>query len=137
MANENSKAVSQAEQDDNSFLESLRTEFFDGAPGELDMWEENLLNFESSGEQSAINDLKRLVHSMKGSAQAIGLVEPGEFLHSLEAWLMDNMNVKTRTEIVSHCLFAVDRFRSYYAALIDGHDDEANVIAGELRKHLS
>jgi chemotaxis protein histidine kinase CheA len=121
--------------DDRAFLETLREEFFESAPSELEAWEENLLNFERSGDGQALKELKRLVHSMKGSAQAIGLLEAGEFLHCLEAWLIDNLPSKPRTELVSHCLQAVDGFRTYFAALSDGDDSAPH--AERLRQHLA
>lgn len=121
------------EKDDLEFLETLRGEFLDCAPGELDQWEESLLLFERKGDEAALKDLKRLIHSMKGSAQAVGFVEAGEFLHLLEQWLDSNLGTKSRTEIVSHTLSVVDQFRRYYGAM---RESEATEDAAKSLKAL-
>jgi chemotaxis protein histidine kinase CheA len=123
------------DKEDLEFLETLRTEFLDSAPGELDQWEESLLTYERKGDEAALKDLKRQVHSMKGSSQAIGFVETGEFCHLFEQWLDNNLSVKTRTQIVSHCLSVVDHFRRYFDAMVEAEDTAS--IANALKTILA
>lgn len=120
--------------EDAELLQSLRDEFFENAFIEIEDWETDLLDFEQSGAPDKMKNLRRLIHSMKGSSQAIGLVETGAILHELEAWLLNAETGLSRTQVVSTGLAFVDQLKVYLHLLANGGD--AAPAASELRNLL-
>lgn len=99
--------------DEADFLLKLKNEFLVVAPSDLDSWEESLLTYERAGTDSAMSEIKRLVHSMKGSAQAVGLGDLASLLHEFEN-AMARWSSKEPEEFVSRSLAYVDQLRSYF-----------------------
>ncbi len=73
--------------DEAEFLEGLRAEFLQSVRSELDDCEGLLLEIERLGGAESIAAFKRAIHSIKGSAQAVGLASFARVIHELESGL--------------------------------------------------
>lgn len=105
------------EMDEAEFLEKLRREFLTTTPGELDLWESKALAIEGAGDPALVDDLMRVIHSMKGSAQAVGLNEAALYLHDFERVVLHLKDSSDLSRLVSTVLAFVDEFRIYMLAL--------------------
>jgi chemotaxis protein histidine kinase CheA len=123
--------------EDSAFLDGLKKDFLDESRLELDAWEENLLDYDSDGDSSYLDDFKRQVHSMKGSSAAIGLVEANQILHELENWLQRAQSGMSRKDMVTSALKFVDQMRVYCSALANKDNAKVTAAAQALKSLVS
>lgn len=118
--------------EDIAFMKTLKKEFLDSIPSELDGWNEALLEFEKSEDQEQIRILKQNIHSVKGSVQTVDLKEASQILHLLETWINEHCTKPTNTpkqisekipknikEKITALLKVTDALKYYFQTLND------------------
>lgn len=103
--------------DELEFLKELRDEFFQDTPEQLDSCEECILAFKDSGDKTNLDKLKRTIHSLKGSAQAVDLAKMASFFHKFETILAASAACQDRVKIVNFLLTFIDSTRTYLTVL--------------------
>lgn len=104
---------------------------------DLDLWEASALSYERTGERAFHDEMKRLAHSMKGSAQAIGVDDLARVLHRFEQVL--DHPFSARAELVSVVLQFIDLMREYFSVVRSRPDtiDTIGMITGKMIAVLS
>jgi len=104
------------DKEESEFLEELKEEFLDGVFFELDDCEEFILKFEKSADRNDLLELKKKLHSMKGSAQAVQIDNVAEYLHKLESTI-DHLEKLKSDRIVNVVLEEIDHLRKFFENL--------------------
>jgi chemotaxis protein histidine kinase CheA len=73
---------------DDEFLESLREDFTAESTDLLETAESEVLQFEKDNNPQHLIEVNRSLHSLKGSARAVGYSEYSEVLHNLETAIL-------------------------------------------------
>ena len=73
--------------EEEEFLKELEEEFYAESESIFQSLEESLLRCEQAGENSDLDEINQMLHSMKGSAQAVDLDSLGSFLHKFETFI--------------------------------------------------
>lgn len=97
-------------------------DFVDGAVEMLESLEKAVIDYETSGSRDALNEIFRVVHSVKGDADLIGLREITVFAHSLESLLerLRSGTIKRTFALVDVILQSVDYLRQSVLRLGQG-----------------
>lgn len=107
------------DKDELEFLKELRDEFFQDTPEQLDACEESILAFKNTNDKVHVDKLKRTIHSLKGSAQAIDLAKMANFLHKFETILStsNNIGINDNAKMINFMLSFLDNIRIYLSTL--------------------
>ncbi|MBF0300224.1 MAG: Hpt domain-containing protein [Oligoflexia bacterium] len=105
------------DKDELEFLKELRDEFYQDTPEQLDSCEEIILTFKTTGDKSNIDKLKRTIHSLKGSAQAVDLANMASFFHKFETILAASSGCTNISNLVNFLLLFVEGIRNYLSSL--------------------
>jgi chemotaxis protein histidine kinase CheA len=116
-----------ASEEDLEFLLSLQKEFHDDARDALTECENLLLEFENNKTEDQMDDFKRRLHSLKGSARAVEYEKMASALHKLEETCANS----AAAEFVDNSLKTLDGLKDYVEKLDDEDKESAEgVIAG-------
>jgi chemotaxis protein histidine kinase CheA len=95
--------------EDLEFLQSLRDEFFAESIDRFDDLENMLLSINPQNAEETIQNFKRAIHTIKGSAAAVDLKAFVSLIHLMESQLSD----LTKKEISDLALKLLDVMRKY------------------------
>ena len=115
--------------------EELLKEFIIESNEHLSELEENLNRLVDDPENPEyLNQLFRAVHSIKGSADYIGLVKTGEFLHKMESILerLRQGSLKATTHIIDVLFMGMDTVTSLLQDLSESQQELASVEAASI-----
>ncbi|MBF0312552.1 MAG: Hpt domain-containing protein [Oligoflexia bacterium] len=101
------------DQDELEFLNEIRVDFYKDAPDQLNSCEEYILKYKDSGDIEEIGKLKRVVHSLKGSAQAVEFMKMANYFHLFENVLVKNIDALKQDPYIDFMLNFVDNIRKY------------------------
>lgn len=124
------KTPSQAENDD--FLKEITQDFIEETSYMLDECENAFLRIENTDSpEEDIDEIFRLAHSIKGSANAIGIKDLGAFAHEVENLLMIIRKAPKliTSNIVSLLLNCNDAFKAKIQMIKEESTEEWNVEA--------
>ncbi len=115
---------------DDGFLEGLREEFYADAVETLVDCENLLLTkYEEGLTPDDTKEYKRILHSLKGSAHAVELVQINDILHTMEDLIIDNIVTQ---EITDKHLLYIDKIREFIALTQKGDQVRANQIINDI-----
>ncbi len=97
------------DQDEVEFLLSLTRDFIVDARFQLDELEEAGLSLENALDASLLSNTRKLLHSLKGSAQAVDFQEFAHVVHQMESLLA----ARSDGPAVGVLLNVVDRLKEY------------------------
>lgn len=106
--------------------------FFVESAGQIEEIETLLLLMEGAsreGRRSALIEIRRYLHTLKGNAGMVGFVDVQRLAHSLEDLLPDDEDVKPDVTLL---LQQIDTLREVLASRRGGTDSEANAERGEM-----
>ncbi|MBF0362667.1 MAG: Hpt domain-containing protein [Oligoflexia bacterium] len=103
--------------DELEFLKELRDEFFQDTPEQLDSCEECILAFKDTSDNANLDKLKRTIHSLKGSAQAVDLAKMASHFHKFETIIAASAGKSDKGKMVIFLLSFIDNIRTYLTAL--------------------
>jgi chemotaxis protein histidine kinase CheA len=99
--------------DEKELIEELRRDFVTNLGFEYSNCQEQLFEFEKSGDNKHLVELLRILHSMKGSAHAAELPDSAAFLHRLETVIVaQKQKTENRTQFVSFVLNQIDTLKT-------------------------
>lgn len=99
--------------DDIEFLNQLRKEFLESVSFELPNCEELLMDYEKNQDFEALVKLMRILHSLKGSAQAVEMTEFSQALHAFESTcVLQKDKLIPATSFVSQQLKQLDKIKT-------------------------
>lgn len=122
--------------DEKEFLEVLRGEFFGEASEALDNCESVILAYENSTDPEQITELKRLLHSIKGSSRAVDLMDLSETLHVFESRCELEVQNSNPSEFVKVSLKCVDGIRNYLESVQEGNESGASGILSSINSAI-
>lgn len=97
---------------DEEFLESLREDFVTESLDLLEGSETELLEMERDHNPSHLEEVRRSLHSLKGSAKAVGYIDYSAMVHTLESVIAQNVpSKKSDQAFVSDILICLDGFK--------------------------
>lgn len=98
--------------DDVEFLNQLKKEFLDGMVLEIPVCEELVMEYEKSENYDSLIKLMRILHSLKGSAQAVDMLHVSNTLHAIETFCLSQKDKKIpTTSFVSQLLNHLDALK--------------------------
>lgn len=100
------------DQDEQELIQQLRLEFFHTTEDDLLQCEQCILKFEVDRSIAHIQTLKRLIHSLKGSAKAIDFYALADRLHHFESELDLDLASNDHKKLVNAALKQIDNFRA-------------------------
>ncbi len=107
------------------FIQSLRKDFFEEAFDMLQMLETNILDLSNNYEDAdAISEIFRAVHTLKGSAGAVELVDAARYTHRFEDLLdlIRNNEISVNDETIDLLLAAIDNIKELIMAAYEERD---------------
>ncbi len=107
------------------FIQSLRKDFFEEAFDMLQMLETNILDLSNNYEDAeAISEIFRAVHTLKGSAGAVELVDAARYTHRFEDLLdlIRNNEISVNDETIDLLLVAIDNIKELIMAAYEERD---------------
>ncbi len=107
------------------FIQSLRKDFFEEAFDMLQMLETNILDLSNNYEDAeAISEIFRAVHTLKGSAGAVELVDAARYTHRFEDLLdlVRNNEISVNDETIDLLLIAIDNIKELIMAAYEERD---------------
>lgn len=113
----------------------LKRGFLEEATQLLDEAEQLFLSIqETGGDDDSLNGMFRLAHNLKGTSQAVGFSEIGEFTHKLEniILMLKNRQLTVTDHVISVLLACTDRVRLMVEGLsadLTAHFDNADLVA--------
>lgn len=113
--------------EDAAFLQSLREDFYLETLDSMEKSEAALLDFEASQNELKKLEYKRILHSIKGSAKAVGDDAFAKIIHVIE----DSLSSVSHDSMDFHLKF-LDAAREYIKLRMQGSDDSANNYLGNL-----
>ena len=115
-------------------------EFIISSKESLNSLEQAILDFERDGASSALNDIFRTVHNIKGDANYVGLSELSPFVHDLESVLegLKTGTFKSTKQITDIVLLSIDALKAIVHELsIDSKKIPIPNIANVINEHLA
>ena len=106
-------------------MAELLQDFLETTPEILEDIEAKLMNIQESESIEEVLDVKRMLHSLKGSAQAIDLKVIGDEIHNLETVIDTNVTAKSITGVYDNTMGFVDGLRKVLSGLADGQTEES------------
>ncbi len=120
-----------SEIDDPEFVKVLQEEFFAESSETLNECENLLMKLEKNlSAQEEMVDYKRALHTMKGSAMAVGLKKTGEIFHYLETQIV----LAPTLDVIEKQLRAIDVFREFFEQAIPGEGQVAERILDKIKR---
>ena len=107
---------------DESLLTKEVFESFQEESGELlDKWSSICLSLEQSLTRDDIDSLFRILHTLKGNAQCVGLNDYAHFVHRLEEvmYLIRDKKIEISSELISFFLSAQERLQAWTDEVVD------------------
>ena len=92
------------------FLQEIRTEYLETATESLDKCEALLLANSENHDDDAVDTIMRLLHSMKGEAQAVEWPDFATAIHKVETWILENRQLSI-DDFQSQLLRDIDNLR--------------------------
>lgn len=102
--------------------EDILREFIAGVDEMIETLERSVIDYEKTNSPEALNEVFRIVHTIKGDADYIGLKMMTEFAHTLEG-LLDRLRkgtVKRSQRVIDIVLKAVDELKDMIRLLTEG-----------------
>jgi chemotaxis protein histidine kinase CheA len=97
---------------DDEFLESLRQDFVTESQDLLENAESHLLDMEKDKNPQHLIEVNRSLHSLKGSARAVGYTDYADLVHNLESNISASpLKQKDMTAFMSTSLRCIDMLR--------------------------
>lgn len=111
---------------DDEFLNELRSEFLQEAQDLLEQNESSFLELEKSHDSDALEKIFRLAHNLKGTAMAVSFEDLSTFAHEIENLLVDirNETVEISSSVIDLLLTCNDQLKSNITDLIDDYNSE-------------
>ncbi len=102
--------------------EDILREFIAGVDEMIDTLERSVIDYEKTNSPEALNEVFRIVHTIKGDADYIGLKTMTEFAHTLEGLLdcLRKGTVKRSQRVIDIVLKAVDELKDMIRLLTEG-----------------
>ena len=105
-------------------MAELLQDFLETTPEILEDIEAKLMNIHESESIEEVLDVKRILHSLKGSAQAIDLKAIVDEIHNLETVIDTNVTAKTIAGVYDNTMRFVDGLRKVLQGLVNGETEE-------------
>jgi two-component system chemotaxis sensor kinase CheA len=102
---------------DDEFLASLREDFAMESHDLLDAAESEILLMEKDQNTQHLIEINRSLHSLKGSARAVGFTEFSQILHEVETLISKaSKPLNHSTQFLTHLLQIIDAFKNLTSA---------------------
>lgn len=110
------------DREEESVDENILREFIAGVDEMIETLERSVIDYEKTNSSSALNEVFRIVHTIKGDANYIGLKKMTEFAHTLESLLerLRKGGIKRSTRSIDIVLKAVDELKGMIRLLSEG-----------------
>lgn len=105
-------------------MAELLQDFLETTPEILEDIEAKLMNIHESESIEEVLDVKRILHSLKGSAQAIDLKAIVDEIHNLETVIDTNVTAKSIAGVYDNTMRFVDGLRKVLQGLANGETEE-------------
>ncbi len=110
------------DREEESVDENVLREFIAGVDEMIETLERSIIDYEKTNSSDALNEVFRIVHTIKGDADYIGLKKMTEFAHTLES-LLDRLrrgSIKRSSKSIDIVLKAVDELKGMIRLLSEG-----------------
>ena len=116
-------------EEDAEFLAILKQEFVEETPENLEECERYLMDYHDNGDEELIVDLKRKIHSIKGSAKAVDMPELSDALHYFEDRIDSLLTSGEKEKIYDEGLRVVDSVKLYLTSVEDESEDTSILVS--------
>lgn len=115
---------------DKEFIQTLQAEFRSEAEDFVTQVEKDLMSYEKETKAEYLENILRLVHSMKGSSRAAQFMDLSDFLHKIENVLvaLRDERIIPNTKVFSLLLKCFDEVKHFLETVGMDHENDDSVL---------